>query len=163
MHPAAPRLLDDHSQNANDQQHQQDRTQDKVLPLDNSAKELFSSNNIVHNIEKDQLYVDSNNGKIVSSPVDLDTPHISILLSRPSMSFITQKHNLEKLRYAMKRSLRIATCRTYSLQALNWLIRSVTQSVCLHDLMWWFVGSLSAATPESSDNKQEDGVRVIFK
>ncbi|KAL9885814.1 MYC binding protein highwire isoform 2-T2 [Glossina fuscipes fuscipes] len=84
--------------------------------------------------------------------LDLKTVnHIQILLQRPAMAFITQKHDLKKLRSAMKRSLRVATCRNYSLQALNWLLRSVTQSVCLHDLMWWFVSSLSTATTSLAD------------
>ena len=78
----------------------------------------------------------------------------NVLLQRPAMAFITQKHDLKKLRSAMKRSLRIATCRNYSLQALNWLLRSVTQSVCLHDLMWWFVSSLSIASSTSADHNE---------
>lgn len=69
----------------------------------------------------------------------------SLLLARPAMAFITQKHELDRLRAAMRRSLRIAACRIYALQALNWLLRSVTQGVCLHDLMWWFVSSLPVA------------------
>lgn len=28
------------------------------------------------------------------------------------------------------------------MQALNWLLKSVTQPICLHDLLWWFVTSL---------------------
>lgn len=81
---------------------------------------------------------------------------VNALLQRPAMAFITQKHDLEKLRYAMKRSLRIAACRIYSLQALNWLLRSVTQSICLHDLMWWFVSSLTISAIEMIDGKYED-------
>lgn len=77
------------------------------------------------------------------------------LLSRPAMAFITQQHDLEKLRYYMKRTLRIATCRIYSLQALNWLIRSVTQPVCLHDLMWWFVASLSLSNVDDGPKFEE--------
>lgn len=69
----------------------------------------------------------------------IDMPN---LLSRPTLMFCLQSHNLEKLRYAMKRNLRIATCRIFALQALNWFIRSVTQPTCLHDLMWWFVSAL---------------------
>lgn len=72
------------------------------------------------------------------------------LLSRPTMIFIMEPHNLEKLRYSLKRSLRVATCRIYSLQALNWLMRSVTQTSCLHDLMWWFVTSLKSSSSSSS-------------
>lgn len=83
------------------------------------------------------------------------------LLSRPTMVFILEQHNLEKLRHSLKRSLRIATCRIYSLQALNWLMRSVTQTSCLHDLMWWFVSSLKPPIDESI-SKIDDSVRAII-
>ncbi|XP_055684525.1 E3 ubiquitin-protein ligase highwire isoform X1 [Lutzomyia longipalpis] len=76
------------------------------------------------------------------------------LMSRPVMAFILKQHDLTKLRFAMKRSLRVATCRIYSLQALNWLMRTVTQTICLHDLMWWFVTSL---TPVSEERVEPDG------
>lgn len=72
------------------------------------------------------------------------------LLSRPAMVFIMESHNLEKLRYSLKRNLRISTCRIYSLQSLNWLIRTVTQASSLHDLMWWFVTSLKSTVTASS-------------
>lgn len=43
------------------------------------------------------------------------------------------------------------------MQALNWLLRSVTQPVCLHDLLWWFVTSLTPVDVEAEvideDNK----------
>lgn len=80
----------------------------------------------------------------------------SALLHRPAMAFMTQKHELDRLRGAMRRSLRIAACRIYALQALNWLLRSVTQGVCLHDLMWWFVSSLAVGSVELVDGKYED-------
>lgn len=70
------------------------------------------------------------------------------LLSRNTLQFCLQKHNLDKLRYAMKRNLRIVTCRVYALQAMNWFIRSVTQTTCLHDLMWWFVSSLEPSNDD---------------
>lgn len=70
------------------------------------------------------------------------------LLSRDTLQFCLQKHNLDKLRYAMKRNLRIVSCRVYALQALNWFIRSVTQTTCLHDLMWWFVSSLDPSNDD---------------
>lgn len=84
------------------------------------------------------------------------------LLSRPTMIFIMEPHNLEKLRYSLKRSLRVATCRIYSLQALNWLMRSVTQTSCLHDLMWWFVASLKSPqiSSVSLSSSIEDGGRT---
>lgn len=77
-------------------------------------------------------------------PLRLTTEDNVCLLSRPTMVFILESHNLEKLRYSLKRNVRISTCRIYSLQSLNWLIRSVTQASCLHDLMWWFVTSLKS-------------------
>lgn len=86
--------------------------------------------------------------------------HNACLLSRPTMVFIMEPHNLEKLRYSLKRSLRVATCRIYSLQALNWLMRSVTQASCLHDLMWWFVTSLKSSTVEES-GKSEDSEQAL--
>lgn len=42
------------------------------------------------------------------------------LLVRPTIAFCFQSHNLERLRYAMKRNLRIATLRLWALQAMNW-------------------------------------------
>lgn len=69
------------------------------------------------------------------------------LLTRPTIVFIMESHNLDKLRYSLKRNLRVSTCRIYSLQSLNWLMRSVTQTSCLHDLMWWFVTSLKTSSP----------------
>lgn len=83
---------------------------------------------------------------------------MSSLLSRPTLLFCLQTHNLEKLRYAMKRNLRIATCRIYALQALNWFIRSVTQTTCLHDLMWWFVSSLNPATEDEMSKFEEQAL-----
>lgn len=85
----------------------------------------------------------------------IDMPN---LLSRPTLQFCLQTHNLEKLRYAMKRNLRIATCRIYALQALNWFIRSVTQTTCLHDLMWWFVSSLNPATDDELSRFDEQAL-----
>lgn len=55
--------------------------------------------------------------------------------------------------------IRKAMCRVYAMQALNWLLRCVTQPVCLHDLLWWFVTSL---TPAESDDG-EDEPKVVKK
>lgn len=65
------------------------------------------------------------------------------LLRRPSVSFILHRHPLVALRLAMSHSLRKATCRLYAFQAMNWLLRNVSQPECLHDLLWWFVAALS--------------------
>lgn len=82
------------------------------------------------------------------------------LLQRPVMSFVLQHHDLDALQLAMKQALRKATCRVYAMQALNWLLRSVTQPVCLHDLLWWFVASL---TPTDLEENIEDDNRVHRK
>ena len=47
------------------------------------------------------------------------------ILQRPVMSFVLQWNDLESLQIAMTQALRKAACRTYALQALNWLLRSV--------------------------------------
>ena len=41
------------------------------------------------------------------------------------MSFVLQWNDLESLQISMTQALRKAACRTYALQALNWLLRSV--------------------------------------
>ncbi len=58
------------------------------------------------------------------------------------MSFVLQWNDLESLQMAMTLALRKAACRSFALQALNWLIRSVSQPACLHDLLWCFVSAL---------------------
>lgn len=45
------------------------------------------------------------------------------ILQRPVMSFVLQWNDLESLQIAMTQALRKAACRTYALQALNWLLR----------------------------------------
>ncbi|XP_055587703.1 E3 ubiquitin-protein ligase highwire isoform X4 [Uranotaenia lowii] len=81
------------------------------------------------------------------------------LLNRPSMIFMLEKHDLKKLRHLMTRNLRKTICNIYSLQALNWLLRSVTQAIGLHDIMWWFISSLSYSTHDSEDEpKLDEGV-----
>lgn len=87
------------------------------------------------------------NDELIAKHNELEASRQKInLVSRPTLAFILQSHNLEKLRSAMKRNLRVATCRIYAMQAMNWLMRSVTHPICLHDLMWWFVTSLNPAT-----------------
>lgn len=72
------------------------------------------------------------------------------------MSFVLHQHNLQYLQLAMKQALRRAACRVYAMQALNWLLRSVTQPICLHDLLWWFLSSLTPVTPETLDISEDD-------
>ncbi|XP_062580615.1 E3 ubiquitin-protein ligase MYCBP2-like [Saccostrea cucullata] len=77
-------------------------------------------------------------------------------LQRPVMSFITQRHDLEGLQLAMKQALRKAACRVFAMQALNWLLRSITQTVCLHDLLWFFVSSLMPTGGEEEEQEEEE-------
>ncbi|XP_074033015.1 MYC binding protein highwire isoform X2 [Leptinotarsa decemlineata] len=79
------------------------------------------------------------------------------LLQRPVLQFLLQQHDLESLQLSMKQALRKAMCRVYAMQALNWLLRSVTQPICLHDLLWWFVTSL---TPIEMENEPEEDNRL---
>ena len=44
-----------------------------------------------------------------------------------------------------------------SIQALNWLVRNVTQPTCLHDLFWFFVASLSTASTELEEEEEGEG------
>ncbi|XP_064119634.1 E3 ubiquitin-protein ligase MYCBP2-like isoform X5 [Macrobrachium nipponense] len=69
------------------------------------------------------------------------------VIIRPIMAFIFQNHDLETLAYAMRHATRKAAARVYAMQALNWLLRSVTQPTCLHDLLWCFVAALTPSSP----------------
>lgn len=40
-------------------------------------------------------------------------------------------------------------------QALNWLLRSVTQPTSLHDLLWWFVAALTPVHMEQMPEGEE--------
>lgn len=77
--------------------------------------------------------------------------------SLPVMKFCMQRHDLESLQCCMKLALCKASCRTYALQAFNWLVRQVTQLECLHDLFWHFVSSLSSS---QMDEDEEEPVVV---
>ncbi|XP_033112056.1 E3 ubiquitin-protein ligase MYCBP2-like [Anneissia japonica] len=76
-------------------------------------------------------------------------------LHRPVMNFIAHRHDLEGLRLAMRQAVRKASCRVYALQAFNWLLRSVTQLTCLHDLLWHFVVGLAPAPTEKDEEGEE--------
>ncbi|XP_014476555.1 PREDICTED: E3 ubiquitin-protein ligase MYCBP2 isoform X7 [Dinoponera quadriceps] len=85
------------------------------------------------------------------------------ILMRPVMLFVLQQHNLQHLQLAMKQALRRAACRVYAMQALNWLLRSVTQPICLHDLLWWFVSSLTPVVPADTADTNDDDNRTEKK
>lgn len=72
------------------------------------------------------------------------------------MLFVLENHNLQHLQFAMKQALRRAACRVYAMQALNWFLKTVTQPICLHDLLWWFVASLTPIPSDSEDIPEED-------
>lgn len=72
-------------------------------------------------------------------------------LNRPTINFIFEKHDLDKLRYLLRKNLRKAICSVYGLQALNWLVRTVTQTICVHDIMWWFISSLVQTKNENEN------------
>ncbi|KAH8041514.1 hypothetical protein HPB51_016959 [Rhipicephalus microplus] len=74
-----------------------------------------------------------------------------LTVQRPVMQFVLQRHDLENMRFAIQQSLRKATCRIYAMQAFNWLLRNVTQSTCLHDLLWCLVAAMSPPIPEKSE------------
>lgn len=93
------------------------------------------------------------------------------ILMRPVMLFVLQQHNLQHLQLAMKQALRRAACRVYAMQALNWLLRSVTQPICLHDLLWWFIASLTPTIPpdipdtneeDNKTDKKDDHVNLLY-
>lgn len=92
---------------------------------------------------------------IVPNVIDPDVEHSDplMLLRRPVLNFILQKHDLQALQFTLRQSIRKAGCRVYAMQAFNWLLRSVTQPICLHDLLWWFV---TALTPVDLDSENED-------
>ncbi|XP_055524898.1 E3 ubiquitin-protein ligase highwire isoform X3 [Wyeomyia smithii] len=117
---------------------------------DNSAK-IENSN------EKSEIVIGSDS---LNSAYKIDAQVGALsLLNRPSMTFMLEKHDLKKLRHLMTRNLRKTVCNIYSLQALNWLLRSVTQPIGLHDIMWWFISSLSFATHDNEDEpKLDEGV-----
>lgn len=93
----------------------------------------------------------------------LDRSDSEFPLQRPVMIFILQRHDLESLQLAMKQALRKAACRVYALQALNWLLRSVTQPTSLHDLLWCFVAALAPIPLDRNDEETEDGEVVEKK
>ena len=42
-------------------------------------------------------------------------------------------------------------------QAMNWLLRMVTHSISIHDLLWFFVSALSPQEDEVEGEGQEEG------
>ncbi|XP_077518796.1 MYC binding protein highwire isoform X2 [Amblyomma americanum] len=91
--------------------------------------------------------------KLVS--VEPEACATDLTVQRPVMQFVLQRHDLESMRFAIQQSLRKATCRIYSMQAFNWLLRNVTHPTCLHDLLWCLVAAMSPPAAERSDEQAE--------
>ena len=82
----------------------------------------------------------------------------SKLMDSPVLGFLLQWNDLDSLQVAMQLSLRKAVCRSYAMQAFTWLLRSVSQPVCLHDLLWFLISSWQvqpAARETNKNNKKE--------
>ena len=90
--------------------------------------------------------------------VDNVTDHISHL---PVVSFLSQQHDLDVLRRLIVQCVRRAACRTYALQALNWLLRNVSQASCLHDLLWHFVSVLSVSAGDGDDGVVDENADPV--
>ncbi|KAK9891458.1 hypothetical protein WA026_014691 [Henosepilachna vigintioctopunctata] len=100
--------------------------------------------------------IDTSSTVVKKDTSNPDGESVLTLLRRPVMQFILQQHDLESLKLSMRQALRKAMCRVYAMQALNWLLKSVTQPLCLHDLLWWFV---TALLPSEVEMESEDDNR----
>ena len=90
--------------------------------------------------------------------VDDITGHMSRL---PLMMFLTERHDLDLLRRMLVQAVRRAACRTFGLDAVNWLLRSTSQWNCLHDLLWHYitaVSSRSSSCPADDDTDHDVAV-----
>lgn len=90
------------------------------------------------------------------SSADGDNALCEKTLSRPVMAFVIQRHDLDNLQIAMRHALRKAVCRVFAMQGLNWLVRTVTQPTCIHDLLWFFVSSLSPTFEEEEEEEENE-------
>ncbi|XP_065845558.1 E3 ubiquitin-protein ligase MYCBP2-like isoform X3 [Oscarella lobularis] len=79
-----------------------------------------------------------------------------VALKKPLLSFICQQLDLDCLRKSMVKSLLHVACRVHALEAFEWLLRHVTQTSALHDVMWYFAMSLTPPSPEQSSQEEKD-------
>ena len=77
------------------------------------------------------------------------------LIDSTVLSFLLQVNDLDSLQLAMQQSLRKAVCRSYAMQAFTWLLRSVSQPVCLHDLLWFLISSWQLQPVQKEGNKNQ--------
>eukprot|EP00062_Callorhinchus_milii_P006572 gi/632947251/ref/XP_007888958.1/ PREDICTED: E3 ubiquitin-protein ligase MYCBP2 isoform X6 [Callorhinchus milii] len=110
-----------------------------------------------------------NNAEVGSSLLRHPSPELSRLISAhsslskgernfqwPVLAFVIQHHDLEGLEMAMKHALRKSACRVYAMEAFNWLLCNVIQTIALHDILWHFVASLTPAPMEFEDEEIDD-------
>ncbi|CAI9731993.1 E3 ubiquitin-protein ligase MYCBP2-like [Octopus vulgaris] len=90
-----------------------------------------------------------------------DNGHNEKTLNRPVMAFVVQRHDLDNLQIAMRHALRKAICRVFAMQGLNWLVRTVTQATCIHDLLWFFVSSLSPTYDDDEEEEEEEAEQQV--
>ncbi|XP_032812561.2 E3 ubiquitin-protein ligase MYCBP2 isoform X3 [Petromyzon marinus] len=77
----------------------------------------------------------------------------------PVLTFVVQRHSLDALEAAMKHALRKSACRTFAMEAFNWLLCNVIQTTSLHDILWHFVSSLTPAQSEPEEEEEDDNKR----
>ncbi|XP_065222944.1 E3 ubiquitin-protein ligase MYCBP2 isoform X3 [Planococcus citri] len=75
---------------------------------------------------------------------------------RPILAFLRECHNLRCLRTTMKSVMQKAIFKNYGLRAMDWLLRTVTMPIALHDIMWWFVSSFSVPLTEDNDYENDN-------
>lgn len=77
----------------------------------------------------------------------------SPLFHRDVFRFIFSCYNIEMYTLVLKSCLSASAYRSFALNALNWLLLSVSSAVSLHDIMWTFVFALM---PECESTKSGD-------
>ena len=140
-------------------------------PFQNAPKAAnFSrSASVEHSVENDVLTKPSEalQKLFIKGQNEGQGQNVIDILQRPVLSFVLQWNDLESLQISMTQALRKAVCRSFALQALNWLLRSVSQPACLHDLLWCFVSALeSNSTFEVIQNQnmnQMDDKKMVSK
>ncbi|XP_069061348.1 E3 ubiquitin-protein ligase MYCBP2 isoform X12 [Pleurodeles waltl] len=113
--------------------------------------------------------VNSGDAEVGSNLLRHPSPELSRLISAhsslskgernfqwPVLAFVIQHHDLEGLEIAMKQALRKSACRVFAMEAFNWLLCNVIQTTSLHDILWYFVASLTPAPLEPEEEEDEE-------
>ena len=93
--------------------------------------------------------------RLFDSPTPGDASIAAKLVESPIINFLLQWNDLESVRLAMQFSLRKAVCRVYAMHTFNWLLRSVSQPVCLHDLLWCLISALQQQPLRKQQQQQQ--------